>query len=95
MLTLEPKLGSFLLNVTQATDLKEAFHKVFSEYLNLKIHFLENQIQELSKKYNSNYEGFLEIYKLNHDEEVENDFYAWDEANSLLEHYKDIQKDWS
>ena len=43
MLTLEPKLGTFLLNTTQPTDLQEAFHKAFFEYLSLKIHALEKK----------------------------------------------------
>ncbi|MBK9498206.1 MAG: hypothetical protein IPO06_02290 [Leptospiraceae bacterium] len=41
MLTLEPKLGAFLLNTTQSGDLQEAFHKIFSEYLSLKLNALE------------------------------------------------------
>jgi hypothetical protein len=90
MLTLEPKLGAFLLNTTQSGDLQEAFHKIFSEYLSLKLNALEKTIFELEKKYSADYERFLLFYKSNHDEITENDFYLWDETKSLLEHYKEI-----
>ncbi len=94
MLTLEPKLGAFLLNTTQSGDLQEAFHKIFSEYLSLKLNALEKTISDLEKKYSRDYEHFLLFYKSNHDEIIENDFYLWDETKSLLEHYKEIQKTW-
>ena len=68
MLTLEPKLGAFLLNTTQSGDLQEAFHKIFSEYLSLKLNALEKTIFELEKKYSADYERFLLFYKSNHDE---------------------------
>ena len=95
MLTLEPKLGTFLLNTTQSNDLQEAFHKVFTEYLNLKVNALEKAISDLEKKYNGNYERFLLFYKANHDEITESDFYLWDEKMSLLEHYREIKKTWN
>lgn len=94
MLTLEPKLGAFLLNTTQSSDLQEAFHKVFSEYLSLKISALEKIISDLEKKYTVDYEHFLLFYKSNHDEITENDFYLWDETISLLDHYKEIKNNW-
>jgi hypothetical protein len=50
MQPLERQLGAFLLNTTNSSDLQEAFHKVFTEYLSLKVNTLEKAISDLEIK---------------------------------------------
>jgi hypothetical protein len=94
MVTIHPKVGDFLLKTTNSVNLDDALNRIIKEYIFLKIHSLEENISSLKKKYNMDYSNFIELYKKNHSQDIEEDFYQWDEYSSLLEYYKEIREQW-
>ena len=49
MLSVSPKLGEFLVKATKAKDIDDAFHRVFSEYLVMKIASLAKTTEALKR----------------------------------------------
>lgn len=101
MPTLSPDTGAQLLKATRSHDLDEAFDKVFSEYLELKITDLHETTKRLEEKWGMDFSTFkrrmaaedLPADSYAHD--VEQDFWRWEEAETLKGHYKKIQDEWT
>lgn len=94
MIALKPKLNDFLFKATNLVDVEDALVHVLKDYVQLKVNDLERKNVELKNKYKMDYEKFIEYYKKNHTQAVEEDFYAWDEVHSLLVFYKEISNQW-
>ncbi|MDI6792086.1 MAG: hypothetical protein QME81_04365 [bacterium] len=100
MPAISPKLGEFLIETTNAKDIDDAFHKVFSDYLKLKLQSLEETISKLEIKWKTSFEGFKkkikdeslgkDAYSFN----VEQDFWQWEEAETLKKHYETLKGQW-
>lgn len=94
------KLSEALVKATLARDINDAFNRVFTEYLDLKLNQLEQSIKAFQKKWGSTFEGFKKNIQHNllnedtHSYTVENDFWQWEEAETLKEHYSDIKSQW-
>ncbi|MEA3360804.1 MAG: hypothetical protein U9R17_15550 [Thermodesulfobacteriota bacterium] len=101
MLAISPKLGEFLVKATKAKDIDDAFRRVFSEYLAMKIANLAKTSEGFKKKWSMNFSEFqlrlkggtlkVDSYKF----DTEQDFWQWEEAETLKSHYETLQKQWT
>jgi hypothetical protein len=100
MPAISPRLGEFLVKTTGAKDIDDAFQKVFSDYLDLKLKELHEKIERFHNKWNMNFEEFKEKLKsgsLDKDAysfDVEKDFWQWEESETLKKHYEDLKEEW-
>jgi hypothetical protein len=96
MVTLSPRLGEFLTKATQTPDLETALWKVLLEYVELKRKALREQVAQLEGKWGMSFEEFsrrCQEGSLQADPyswEVERDFWAWEKAVTLLQHYETL-----
>jgi hypothetical protein len=56
MPVMSPKVGEILVKTTHLKDLDEAFHKIISEYLELKLNTLQEIIDGFRKKWDMTFE---------------------------------------
>ena len=96
-----PEVGAHLLKATRSQDLDAAFETVFSEYLSLKIDSLERSIKRKEEKWGMEFSIFKR--RLAEDDlpgeadsyRVEQDFWEWEEAETLKAHYQEVQAEWT
>ena len=101
MLAISPKLGEFLLKATKARDIDDAFRRILSEYLVMKTNKLANISEGFTKKWgmdfvefkNSLAKGTLEADSYAFD--TEQDFWEWEEAETLKGHYDRLYEQWT
>jgi hypothetical protein len=100
MLTLSPKLGEFLIKVTQTTDLEAALRQVLGEYFVLKLKELNKELERFEAKWNMPFDQFKEkcrkreIDKDVFSYEVEKDFWDWERVETLKKHYEAVRSQW-
>lgn len=100
MPVMSAKLTDALVRATYARNADDAFNKVFSEYLELKLNQLQQIIERLRGKWGMSFEEFKGKIKNNTLEkdaysfDTETDFWEWEEAETLREHYADIKNQW-
>ncbi len=58
MQAISPKLGEFLIKVTRSKDIDDAFRRVFSDYLELKIASFMEPIEGFRKKWGMEFDEF-------------------------------------
>ena len=100
MPALSAKLSEALVKTTQTKDIEDAFNKVFTEYLKLKLEQLQHKIRKYEDKFDCSFEDFIkkakkksfkkEIYSF----EMEKDYWEWEEAVTLRKHYLNIKNSW-
>jgi len=96
-ITVSPRIGMLLTQVTDAPDLETALWKVLSEYIDLKIARIRQQIQEFESKWGMPFAEFAERCEagtLDEDPyayDVESDYWEWEAAETLLQHYQGLQ----
>jgi hypothetical protein len=101
MPTLSPDVGAHLLKATRSRDLDEAFEKVLTEYLELKVDALEQTTDRLEERWGMSFSEFKRRLGENdlpedaYTQEVEEDFWEWEEAETLKAHYEQVQKEWT
>jgi len=96
MIAISPKLSEFLTKATQTSDLETAFWRVCNEYLTMKIAALHTIIADYEHKWGMSFDEFSRqsregtlkenIYSW----EVEQDFWEWERADTLLRQYEDM-----
>ena len=100
MAVMSAKLSEALVKATYARDVEDAFNRVFSEFLELKLSQLQQIIETYRDKWGVSFEDFkkqIEEGTLKKDAysfETENDFWQWEEAETLNEHYSNIKNQW-
>jgi len=100
MSVISPKVGEILVKTTHSKDLDDALHKIISEYLELKLNTLQGIIDGLRKKWDMTFEEFKErmkegrLEKDSYSFDVEQDFWRWEEAETLKKHYEEIKSQW-
>jgi len=100
MPAISPRLGEFLIKTTKAKDIDTAFQRVFTEYLELKLKNLQEIIERFQSKWKLNFDEFKEKLKsgtLEKDAysfDVEQDFWQWEEAETLKRHYESLKNEW-
>jgi hypothetical protein len=101
MPAISPRLGEFLVKATRARDIDDAFGKVFSEYLVLKTMKLASISETFKKKWGMDFNEFrlrLEKGTLGANSygfDTEQDFWEWEEAETLRSHYERLQEQWT
>ena len=101
MPAISPKLGDFLIKTTKSKDIDDAFRRVFSEYLELKLERFVKTIESFKKKWGMSFDDFQKHIKegtLNKDTysfDVEQDFWRWEEAETLKKHYETLREQWT
>lgn len=83
--------------MTRSQDLDEAFEKVLSEYLELKIATLQEATNRLEEKWGMEFSTCKRC--LTEDDllddaysyDVEQDYWEWEEAETLKDHYQQVQ----
>jgi hypothetical protein len=101
MLAISPKLGEFLLKATKARDIDDAFRRILSEYLAMKTNKLANISERFTKKWGMDFvefksrlaKGTLEADSYAFD--TEQDFWEWEEAETLKRHYDRLYEQWT
>ncbi len=97
-LTLSPRSGRLLTTIAETPDFEAALQKVLSEYLDLKIAHLQQQIQAFETKWGMSFSEFAERCETGtlgqdvYDYEVEKDFWDWEKAVTLLAHYQKLRE---
>ena len=94
------RLGKFLVKTTGAKDIDNALELVFTDYLELKLKNLEEIIKNFQTKWGMNFETFKNKMKEgitkkdSYSFEVEQDFWKWEEAETLKQHYENLKREW-
>lgn len=95
-----PRLAEFLVKTTGAKDVDNAFQKVFSDYLELKLKSLQETIESFHSKWGMSFDEFKKKVKAGTLEsdvysfDVEQDFWRWEETETLKKHYETLKKEW-
>jgi len=101
MPAISPKLGEMLLKATGARDIDDAFHKVLSGYLELKLKSLTETIDQFQTKWRMGFDEFRErlgagtLEKDSYSFNVEKDFWQWEETETLKSHYEALREQWT
>lgn len=99
-LSVSPRASVLLTQVADVSDLETALWKVLTEYIELKINSLQARIEGFESKWGMTFEQFskrIEEGTLDqdaYDYEVESDYWDWEKAETLLEHYKSLRAKW-
>ncbi len=99
-LSVSPRVGTLLTQITETPDLETALWKVLSEYVDLKIGLLRQRIQAFESKWGRTFEEFSERCEGEtpgqdpYAYDVESDFWEWEKAETLLRHYEALQARW-
>ncbi|MCX7838280.1 MAG: hypothetical protein N2559_02335 [Anaerolineae bacterium] len=97
MISVSPQLGELLIRTTQTADLDAALLKVLTEYVDFKVAALNQTITALEKKWHLTFDEFAQRMRdgtLDQDPyswEVEQDFWKWEQAVTLLKHYQSLR----
>lgn len=100
MQAISPKLGAFLVKATRSKDLDEAFHRVFSDYLFLKITSLAETSESFKRKWEMDFYEFEKRFgdgtlkKDTYAFDTERDFWEWEETETLKKHYEGLADQW-
>lgn len=100
MSVVSPRLAEFLIKTTGAKDIDNAFQQVFSDYLELKLKSLQETIESFHRKWGMSFNDFKKklkagtLEKDTYDFDVEQDFWKWEEAETLGKHYEALKKEW-
>ena len=101
MLTITPKLGEFLVKATHSKSIDEALNRVFTDYLDLKLKNLLRISEDMQTKWGMTFDEFKKRFsegalkKDSYSFEVENDFWQWEETETLRRHYEDLKIQWT
>lgn len=99
-MTLSPQTGLLLTKITDTPDLETALWRVLHDYTGLKTEQLRQQVGAFESKWGMTFEEFArrcESASLGQDPyayDVESDFWDWEKAVTLLEHYEALQARW-
>lgn len=97
MLAISPKLSQLLTRATQTPDLETALWKVLSEYIELKTEHLNQTIARFEGKWGMSFDEFArrsaegKLAKDIYSWEVEQDFWQWEQAVTLIKHYQALK----
>lgn len=100
MPVVSPRLGEFLIKTTGAKDIDHAIKTVFTDYLDLKLGNLHETIKAFEAKWGMDFNTFKQrmkdgsLEKNSYSFEVEDDFWKWEEAETLKEHYEQLKREW-
>jgi hypothetical protein len=100
MPVMTPRLSEVLIKTTHSKDIDDAFNKIFSEYLELKLKTLLETNDGFKNKWGMSFEEFKQHLKEGTLKEdtysfgTEKDFWQWEEDETLRKHYDEIKGQW-
>jgi len=86
-----------IFKLTKTSDLEQSLKILLPEFIKLKIYFIKQQIAQYEMKWNMSYEEFEEKSTEIPDGftfEVEQEYYDWGEKVAMVQHYKNMLKEW-
>jgi hypothetical protein len=95
-----PRLGALLTELVEIPDIGMALRKVLSEYLELKGKTLEKRIADFEAKWGMSFDEFSRkcaegtLAEDAYSYEVEKDFWEWEQAVTLQNHYESLGLQW-
>lgn len=101
MPVISPRLGELLIKTTKARDIDYAFEKIFKEYIDLKLKELYTKIKEFENKWNMKFNEFKDNFERGtlppntYSFDIEQDFWEWEETETLKNHYESLKKEWT
>jgi hypothetical protein len=101
MPALSPNVGAHLLKATRSNDLDEAFATVLSGYLELKIERLDQTTEAFEEKWGIDFSAFKrrmaehDVPEDARSHSVEQDFWEWEEAETLKTHDQQVRSEWT
>lgn len=96
-----PQIGAMLLQLAETADLDAALRKVITEYLALKLAALADNQAQFEAKWGMPFREFDDrrvaggLEQDSHSYAVELDFWEWEQVETLLAYYRDLQKQWT
>jgi len=99
-LSVPPRLGALLAEVADTADLETALVKVVRDYIELKLTFLDARAAEFEEKWRMGFAEFAAARDAGrlgvdaHAYPVESDFWEWEEAETLRQHYRALHAQW-
>ena len=100
MLSVSPRIGVVLSEVTETPNLETAMWWILTEYVDLKTRELREQARTFEVRWGMTFVEFAERVKtdqLGQDAfsyEVESAYWEWEEAETLLKHYEGVRVRW-
>jgi hypothetical protein len=98
--SLSPRAGVLLTQVTETTDFDAALWKLLTDYMELKIKVLGDEVRVFEHKWGMNFATFTaqmadgtlpsDAYSF----EVEQDFWQWEKTETLLNYYRGLRTQW-
>ena len=95
-LTISPCMGNLLVRMADTSNLETALWKVLGDYISLKTHALRQEIAAFEAKWQMPFTEFAQKFGDGdlsvdaYEYHVESDFWAWEQAETLLEHYEGL-----
>jgi hypothetical protein len=100
VVSMPPQLGGLLTEIAEVPDIGMALRRVLSEYLELKSKTLEERIAAFEAKWNMSFDEFSRkcaegtLAEDAYSYEVEKDFWEWEQAVTLQNHYESLRLQW-
>ena len=100
-ISVSPRIGMILTQVTETPNLEAAIWQVLTEYLALKCQDLRTRIDKFESASGMTYQECVapvEANSLDRDAfsyEVESLHWEWEEAKTLLKHYEELRAQWT
>lgn len=97
---ISPSLGILLTRIADTPDLDTALRKVLADYLVLKIVALRDKVRSFEGKWGMPFADFAEASRTGnlamdpYSFDVESEFWEWEAAQTLLEHYEELRGQW-
>lgn len=99
-ITVSPRIGVVLSEVTETPDLETAMWQVLTEYIDLKTRALLERIREFETRWGMTFAEFAERMKADqlgqdpYSYEVESAYWEWEEIETLRKHYENVRVRW-
>jgi hypothetical protein len=93
-------LGVMLTQLADTADLETALRRVITDYLQLKRAALRDRVRGFEEKWGMTFTQFAEACEHNqlgdnpYAYSVESDFWEWEEAQTLFDHYESLHQRW-
>jgi hypothetical protein len=97
---ISPRLGMLLTRMADTPDLDTALNKVLADYLDLKLASLSATRRAFEEKWGMSFADFTEACQAEtlsvdpYGYDVESDYWKWEAAETLLDHYAEIRQQW-
>jgi hypothetical protein len=99
-ISVSPRIGVVLSEVTETPNLETAMWRILTEYVDLKTRELRERARTFEVRWGMTFAEFAERLKTNQlgqdafSYEIESAYWEWEEAETLLKHYEGVRARW-